>query len=111
MIALLLAVSKGFCKKHYMRWRRYGNPMIFYWEQDGKMRLPEYKNWCSMINRCKYPSHGHYGCYGGRGICVCDRWLGSNGFRNFFEDMGSKPTLRHELDRIDSGDDYYKENC
>lgn len=70
-----------------------------------------YRCWASMKNRC-YNSNDYknYSEYGARGIKVCDRWLGGNGFWNFVEDMGDRPD-GCSLDRIDSNGDYSPENC
>lgn len=69
-----------------------------------------YSSWRNMITRCHNQNTPHYDRYGGRGICVCDRWLGSDGFINFLLDMGERP-VNKTLDRIDVNGNYCKENC
>lgn len=64
-----------------------------------------------MIRRCYYPETEFYHNYGGRGIKVCDRWLGDQGFDNFCQDMGVKPSSKHSLDRIDTNGNYEPSNC
>lgn len=66
-----------------------------------------------MIGRCfSEADPERYAYYGGRGITVRERWMEPNqqGFKNFFEDMAPRPE-GFTLDRINSNDDYYKENC
>jgi hypothetical protein len=69
-----------------------------------------YKSWISMKQRCLNSSSPSYKDYGGRGITVCDRWLGERGFENFLADMGERPkglTLEREL----VNGNYEPENC
>lgn len=74
----------------------------------GKL-TPEYKSWAKMISRCTNPKNNRYGRYGGRGIKVCARWIGS--FSKFIADMGPKPSPSHSIDRINNNGDYTPSNC
>lgn len=69
-----------------------------------------YSTWSAMKSRCYNKNHIHYDAYGGRGIKVCDRWLGREGFKNFYNDMFPKPD-NATLDRVDNNADYCPENC
>lgn len=73
----------------------------------GKIPSRTYTSWSSMITRCNNPNVDNYKYYGGRGICVCERW---NVFTNFLEDMGERPIGR-TLDRIDNEGNYEPGNC
>ena len=74
----------------------------------GMTKTPEHYAWCHMKYRCLNPDNKHYSDYGGRGIKICDRWLN---FENFFADMGSRPSPKHSLDRVDNNDNYRPGNC
>lgn len=63
-----------------------------------------------MLERCRNPNAPNYYLYGGRGITVCDRWQGDEGFVNFLSDMGPR-AKGTTLDRIDSNGDYETGNC
>lgn len=71
----------------------------------------EYNSWRNMHGRCRYPSAANYHLYGGRGISVCERWSGPDGFVNFLADMGRKPDKSWTIDRIDVDGDYEPTNC
>lgn len=71
----------------------------------------EYSAWAQMIRRCTRPVYASFHRYGGRGIKVCDRWLGEEGFANFLADMGKRPSQGHSLDRRDNDGNYTPENC
>src|SRR5579862_4061189 len=43
--------------------------------------------WSDMKQRCSNPKHHSYKWYGGRGIKVCERWSGPDGFANFMADI------------------------
>lgn len=69
---------------------------------------PEYRTWQNMLKRCYKPNAHRYERYGGRGIRVCDRW---RSFENFLADMGSKPSPKYSLDRINNDGNYEPSNC
>lgn len=64
-----------------------------------------------MKNRCYCKKSIDYPDYGGRGIKVCDRWLGKSGFQNWVNDLMKdwKPGL--SIDRINVNKGYSPENC
>lgn len=70
---------------------------------------PMYRVWAGMVNRCTNPNNSSFDMYGGRGITVCERWL--HDFPAFLEDMGERPTSKHQIDRIDNFKGYSKDNC
>lgn len=71
---------------------------------------PTHWSWIGMRQRCFNPNRPKYILYGGRGITVCERWLGKDGFANFLADMGERPSGT-SLDRIDPDGNYEPGNC
>lgn len=76
----------------------------------GLSKSPVYAVFRAMHQRCEDPTHDHYRNYGGRGIRVCRRWSGADGFFNFIEDMGIPPRGL-SLERKDPNKNYTPENC
>lgn len=70
---------------------------------------PEYVVWTGMRSRCLKPKNPGFRYYGGRGITICARWRKE--FWNFLDDMGSRPTPEHEIDRIDNDAHYSCGHC
>jgi hypothetical protein len=69
---------------------------------------PEYRAWLGMRGRCTNEKLVSWKYYGARGIRVCKRW---DSFECFLADMGTKPTPRHSLDRINNDGNYEPGNC
>jgi hypothetical protein len=74
----------------------------------GMRKSSEYVVWDGMRARCFRQSSPRYEKYGGRGITVCSRWMK---FENFYADMGPRPSLKHQLNRINNDGNYEPGNC
>ena len=71
-----------------------------------------YNIWTGMKKRCYQPYHTYYNRYGGRGITICDEWLGPNGYVTFKEwalSHGYKSNLT--IERKDVNGNYCPDNC
>lgn len=77
---------------------------------ENPVRWRTYRKWASMCARCYNPSHPAYPYYGGRGILVCQEWVGRGGFDRFLDHMGDAPEGL-TLDRIDNSKGYEPGNC
>ncbi len=73
----------------------------------GKFGTVEYNIWGCMLSRCRDKTNKNYG---GNGITVCDRWQVGDGvktgFECFYEDLGSRPSSKHSIDRLDGKGNY-----
>lgn len=71
-----------------------------------------YHTYSNMKYRCYNSNFAEFHNYGGKGIKVCDEWLGEDGFINFYNwaiNNGYNDNLT--IDRIDSDKDYCPKNC
>ncbi len=72
----------------------------------------EYGIYNGMLSRCRNENDPNYRKYGLKGIEVCDRWKGKNGFDNFISDMGRRPSKKHSIDRFPNNKGNYEpSNC
>lgn len=71
-----------------------------------------YNAYRDMTARCRNKNLKNYAHYGGRGIRVCDEWLGENGFKNFYAwSMANGFGHNLSLDRINVNGNYEPQNC
>lgn len=67
-----------------------------------------YSIWKNMRQRCLNKKCISYKYYGAKGISYDPSW---QNFENFLNDMGHPPSKKHQLERIDSTQNYSKDNC
>ena len=80
--------------------------------QNGLSNTKLYRVYRSMINRCYKEYDEFFNDYGGRGIKICDEWLGNNGFLCFYNwslENGYSEGL--SIERKDVNGNYCPENC
>lgn len=108
---IVVTRNAEYCNAHRQKLATYGDA-TFAKYKFGEMRKsnPLYSLYMNIKHRCYNPHNQHYDDYNGRGILICDRWLGINGFTNFCEDMGDRP-YGMTIDRIDNDKGYSPDNC
>lgn len=70
-----------------------------------KQYLTEWRIWYRMCYRCQNDLQYYVETE------VCEEWQGEQGFINWFDHMGPRPTGNYILDRINKLDDYRPGNC
>lgn len=85
-----------YLKNHHPRFK-HGNAKV------GKI-TPEYRTWSNIKKRCMSPKASGWEHYGERGIRVCQKWVDS--FDAFLADVGSRPSPKHTIDRINPNGNY-----
>lgn len=89
-------------------WRaEFGERNVTHGHSRERKLTPTYSTWLSIIDRCERPYTTKYPDYGGRGICICDRW---KEFANFLADMGERPD-GCTIERNDVNGHYEPGNC
>lgn len=71
----------------------------------------EYMCFKNMHSRCKNTNNPEFVRYGARGIKICRRWSGENGFVNFLADMGKRPSKNLSIERRENSKGYTPDNC
>jgi hypothetical protein len=61
-----------------------------------------------MLRRTRATHGKPFRDYAQRGITACERWLT---FENFLADMGTRPSPKHSIDRINNDGNYEPGNC
>jgi hypothetical protein len=91
--------SKGWNKFEFRQKAEYGT----------QKNHPLSKIYRKMLERCSEKSE-YFSLYTKRGIKVCKRWTGADGFNNFVLDMGPREGSK-SIDRIDNNKGYSPKNC
>lgn len=71
----------------------------------GMTDSPEYEAFENLETRCNNENYHLYHLYGGRGIRS-----EYAGFLDFYDDVGSRPSPEHSIDRIDNDGNYRRGN-
>lgn len=75
----------------------------------GLSKAPEYQSWSSMVRRCFNPKDAGYAQYGASGRTVCEFLKASP--LNLILTIGKRPSMNHEIDRINNELSYTCGTC
>lgn len=74
--------------------------------EHGGTRIPGYKSYIGMIDRCHNPKNKAWDNYGGRGIIVCEEWRAD--FWSFIRHIGPRTSPKHSVDRYPDNNGNYE---
>jgi hypothetical protein len=102
--------ARGWCEKHYGRWRMHKDPLYISREYHGLSKHILYKIWIDIKKRCYNRNSKNYEYYYERGILVCSEWKNS---AKTFIDWALKNSWQKGLtiDRINNDGNYEPDNC
>lgn len=100
------------CDMHKKRLQRTGSVhgRILHGHAKSGRKTRTYISYRAMLERCTRQTNHNFKYYGARGITVCKRWQGPQGFINFLNDMGERPQDL-TLDRKNVNGNYTPHNC
>jgi hypothetical protein len=75
----------------------------------GRHKSSEHMTWADIKTRCFNERSDKYQRYGALGITMCQRWKDS--FESFLDDLGEKPTSKHNLLLLDRNGSYSCGKC
>jgi len=101
----------GECLEVSKKWKKANPEKCETHRKNHAKRNPEFSVWMSIRKRCSDPSSLGYKYCGAKGISVCDRWLGKDGYAHFVADVGPRPSLKHNILRIEGALGYSPGNC
>jgi hypothetical protein len=78
---------------------------------EASQKPAEYRVWRGMRRRCYSEQDPNFKNYGGRGLTVCARWLGPEGYAHFLADMGRRPGPSYSIERVKNNHGYSPLNC
>jgi hypothetical protein len=95
---------RTWCKRHYDRWSRYGDPQGKSLRPGLTVKYPaEYRSYTAAKMRCSRANNAAYKDYGGRGIEF--RFIN---FKDFMDCLGPRPSVRHSVDRHPDNNGHYE---
>lgn len=107
-------IARGSCLRYHRTWNCGHCEKKRMPKKHGMSYTRIHDKWLGIKTRCYNKNNAQYKDYGGRGIKVCDEWLGVNGAANFIKwayENGWDENSALSIDRIDVNGDYEPRNC
>lgn len=107
---IILVKSQSLCSTHYQRLKRLGKLTADQpYERHGLKNTVIFSIYHNIKKRTTNVGDPAYKNYGGRGIKMCAGWSAS--LADFANDLGTQPTPKHTVDRIDNSKGYTCGRC